>query len=245
MSENKRPTRRFSFLLTVAILSVILISYIFCQRENKDEIIVQLVMKTLGTTHFSPLDIDDAFSEKVFNLYLKKLDYNKRFFTKEDVKKLEVYKTQIDDEIKANNLDFYKEANTIYYKNLDKVQAFYTEILSQPFTFDSNENFETDVDKIDYPKDEAALKDVWQKSLKYQVMARVTDMLEHQEKEQQRIGHQKDNLPIKSNTLREENQENNPDADDNDNQESVKADTGRIPTFAEMEVKAREKVKKL
>jgi carboxyl-terminal processing protease len=245
MSDYKRPTRRISFLLTVAILSVILISYSFCQRENKDEIIVQLVMKTLGTTHFSPLDIDDAFSEKVYNLYLKKLDYNKRFFTKEDLKKLEVYKNQIDDEIKANNLDFYKDANTIYYKNLDKVQAFYTEILSHPFTFDSNEVFETDVDKIDYPKDDAALKDIWQKSLKYQVLARVTDMLEHQEKAR-KLAHSKDNLlPENSSTLKERNQDNNPDAEDSETQDSLKADTAHVATFAEMELKAREKIKKL
>lgn len=239
MGDYKKPIRRYSLLLTVAILSVILVSYSFCQRENKDEIIVQLVMKTLGITHFSPLDIDDSFSEKVFNLYLKKMDYNKHFFTKEDIKKLERYKTQIDDEIKSNNLDFYKEANSLFYNNLDKVQGLCNEILSKPFTFDVNESFETDADKIDYPKDEEALKEVWQKSLKYQVLARVTDMLEHQEKSK------KSNDVGNSGTLIKGSDENTSESDDSDNQDKVKSDTTHIKSVSEMESEARNRVLKL
>ena len=123
MGDFKIPMRKYFLLILILVFSVIIVSYSFCQRENKDEIIVQLVMKTLGITHFSPLDIDDAFSEKVFGLYLKRMDYNKHFFTKEDIKRLEVYKTKIDDEVKSNNLDFYKDVNTVFYKMLTKYKV--------------------------------------------------------------------------------------------------------------------------
>ncbi len=242
MGEFKRPIRKYFLLLIISILTVIIVSYSFCQRENKNEIIVQLVMKTLGITHFSPLEIDDSFSEKVFGLYLKRMDYNKHFFTKADIKKLEVYKTQIDDEIKSNNLDFYKETNSIFYKNLDKVQSLVADILSKPFTFDSNESIETDPDKSDYPKDDIALKECWQKELKYQVLTRVTDMIEHQEKIKDKNLVNQDS---QSKTNDEEKKENIPESDNNDNQNKAMSDTVKEKSFSDMESEARSRVLKL
>ncbi len=242
MGEFKRPIRKYFFLLIISILTVIIVSYSFCQRENKDEIIVQLVMKTLGNLHFNPLAIDDSFSEKVFGLYLKRMDYNKHFFTKVDIKKLEIYKTQIDDEIKSNNLDFYKETNSLFYNKLDKVQSLVAEILSEPFSFDSNESIETDPEKNDYPKDDIALKECWQKELKYQVLARVTDMMEHQEKS-------KADKIIKSGSQskvrNEEKEESVSEVDNNDNQDKVVSDTVKEKSFSEMEADARSRVLKL
>jgi len=242
MGNLKRPFRRYSIFLTIAILSVILVSYSFCQRENKDQIILQLVIKTLGISHFSPLDIDDAFSERVFNQYLKRMDYNKHFFTKDDIKKLEVYKTKIDDQVKANSLEFYKVTNDLYYNNVDKVQGFCKEILSQPFTFDANESLETDADKMEYPKDEAELKELWQKSLKYQVLVRVTDMIERQEKAKKNIN--VSNVDNKSKYVKEVSSSKNSEVVETE--EVVGPDTTtKIKSFAEMESEARARVLKL
>lgn len=182
MVNFRKPARRYATLFTVLILAVIVVSYSFCNRENKDQVVVQLITHTLSLTHFNPLDIDDSFSEKVFKLYLKRIDSNKRFFTKEDIQKLEPYKNQIDDEIKSKSMDFYNLANDMLSKNTDKVQGYYTEILSKPFTFEGTETVETDPDKTEFAKDDASLKDAWQKALKYQVMVQVADMMENQEK---------------------------------------------------------------
>ena len=182
MVNFRRPAKRYASFLTVVILGVILVSYSFCNRENRDQVIVQLITQALNNDHFSPLDLDDAFSEKVYKLYLKRLDMSKRFYTKEDIQKLEPYKTQIDNEIKSRNMDFYNLANSLLTQNIEKVQKYYVEILSKPFTFDGTESFESDPDKTDFSKDDIALREVWAKELKYQVLNRLTDMLENQEK---------------------------------------------------------------
>jgi carboxyl-terminal processing protease len=207
MGRVKKLLRRYATLFTVVILSIILASYTFCNRQSRDEFLIDLVTQALDRFHFSPLDINDDFSTKVYNLYLKRLDFSKRFFTKDDLKKLDVYKTKIDDEIKGKSVEFYAVSNEIFYKNVDKVKNYYTEILSQPFTFDGNETFETDPDKSDFPADDAALKESWKKALKYQVMVRLKDLSEVQSQ--------------------------------------IKSDTIRKKTDAELEVDAREKVKKM
>ena len=103
MKKLIKPHLKYATLFTVIVLTIILLSYSFCIRENKEQVLIQLVTQALEMAHFSPLDINDEFSAKVYSLYLKHIDYSKRFFTKEDLKKLEVYKTKIDDEIKSSN----------------------------------------------------------------------------------------------------------------------------------------------
>jgi carboxyl-terminal processing protease len=163
-------------------------------------------------------------------LYLKRLDFNKRFFTKEDIKKLEVYKTKIGEELQNQNIDFYTSTNELFNQNIDKVKGYYTEILSKPFTFKGDETFETDPDKIDFATNDAALKESWYKALKYQVMIRLKDMEDIQNQSKSAKG-----LTSVNNDL-----------EDTDAAEpTAKPDTAKKKTEAEMEADARQKVLKL
>jgi carboxyl-terminal processing protease len=181
----KAGTRRFfKVVLPLMVMAlVILASYTYCHRETKEQVLMQIVTQTLNIAHFNPLQMNDDFSEKVYNLYIKRMDYSKRFFTKEDLKKLEVYKTKLDDEVKTQNFEFYNMANALYDTQLKLVKGFYKEILSKPFDFNVSETLESDADKADFATNNEKLKDLWRKSLKYQVLTRVTDMMALQEKQ--------------------------------------------------------------
>src|SRR6266542_2062473 len=124
----KKLIKKYTTFLTVVGLSIILASYTFCNRQNKEQVLVTLIAQALEQFHFSPIPIDDEFSSKVYDLYLKRLDFNKRFFTKDDLKKLAPYKTKIDDEIKSQSIEFYTVTNEMFYQNIEKVKGYYTEI---------------------------------------------------------------------------------------------------------------------
>jgi carboxyl-terminal processing protease len=178
----KKVFRRYVILSVALVVAVIFASYTFCKRDNKEQVLTDIVMQIVNEYHYSPLTINDTFSVNVYKSYLKHLDYSKLFLTKEDVGKLEVYKNQIDDEILSRNLEFYKIANELYSKSIDRAEGYYTEILSKPFTFENEESFQTDADKRDFAANEIALKEEWRKTLKYQVLTRIADMMEAQEK---------------------------------------------------------------
>jgi len=175
----KAGTKRFlKVVLPLAFMAlVILASYTFCHRETKEQVLMQVVTQTLNLAHFNPLQIDDEFSEKVYSLYLKRMDYSKRFFTKEELVKLEGFKSKIDDEVKAQNFEFYTLANSIFDQQLALVQTYYKEILSKPFEFTVSENLESDPDKTEFAANNTQLKESWRKSLKYQVLVRLNDIL--------------------------------------------------------------------
>ena len=77
------------------------------KSELKDETLMKVLFENLNQSHFLAVSIDDNFSEKVFDLYLKRMDVNKRFLIKDDVDKLKKYRTHIDDEINKGSLEFF------------------------------------------------------------------------------------------------------------------------------------------
>lgn len=196
----KAGTRRFfKVVLPLMVMAlVILASYTYCHRETKEQVLMQIVTQTLDMAHFNPLQINDGFSEKVYDLYLKRMDFGKRFFTKEDIKKLEEYKSKIDDEIKSHSFEFYNQANVIYNARVQLVKDFYKEILSKPFDFSISETLESDADKTDYALNDEKLKDLWRKSLKYQVLTRIDDMIDLQEKRKTSKGNKLDTAKVKT-----------------------------------------------
>lgn len=196
----KAGTRRFfKVVLPLMVMAlVILASYTYCHRETKEQVLMQIVTQTLDMAHFNPLQINDGFSEKVYDLYLKRMDFGKRFFTKEDIKKLEEYKSKIDDEIKSHSFEFYNQANVIYNARVQLVKGFYKEILSKPFDFSISETLESDADKTDYALNDEKLKDLWRKSLKYQVLTRIDDMIDLQEKRKTSKGNKLDTAKVKT-----------------------------------------------
>ncbi len=143
-------------------------------------------MRTLITfmdqLHFNPKSIDDSFSEEFFNSYMSQLDYDKRLFTQEEVNELEAFKNQLDEEILNGTYAFFDRAQELYWSGLERTEVYYKEILSKPFDFEINEDYELDADKRSYNTDTERLKDQWRKLLKYRTLVRLHNMVGAQEK---------------------------------------------------------------
>lgn len=148
---------------------------------KKDQVILNLVYNVLNNSHFAPQEINDRFSEKVYDHFIESLDYNKRFLLKSDVDELEKYRTRIDDQIKATELDFFEDAFKRYQQRFAETEDFYHQILAEPFDFTVDESFETDEEKLDFAANQEELKDRWRKYLKQRVLARVEERIHTQE----------------------------------------------------------------
>lgn len=152
--------------------------------KEKEAMIVQTLISGLANLHFKPKTIDDKFSKEVYKLYLERLDNSKRFFTQSDIDQLKKYETQIDDQTNNASYSFFDLSIQLLEKQLNTTQTFYRDILAKPMEFTKDESIELDGDKRDYAKNEAELKEYWQKSLKYEVLNRVVDKETAQEKEE-------------------------------------------------------------
>jgi carboxyl-terminal processing protease len=158
-----------------------LASFTMSDSSQKERILATLVVDVLNNAHYQPIALDDNFSVKVYTLFLKRLDVNKRFFTADDTVQFYKYRNDIDEEVKNGTNDFFETTSTLFMKRLSVVKEYYTEILGKPFDFTVKETLETEPSKISYAKDLDELKDYWRKSLKYQVLTRLSTSLDIQE----------------------------------------------------------------
>lgn len=172
--------RKFSWILLSGTI-LVLTSAFFIPGSNKELLLNEAVSQFLSYRHYQPLKEDDHFSERVFDLYIDRLDLNKRYFLQSDFTELSEYKLKLDDEWKARSLEFFKKSSSLIQKRLLETKAYYTEFLTAPFDLKKNETFETEPEKIKYPKDNTELRESWRKALKFQVMTRVAGNLQIQE----------------------------------------------------------------
>ena len=172
--------KKISKLLLV--FTVVSLSSFALYQFGKNRLLLEMLMSSLEQAHYNPLKINDEFSEKVYSLYLKRLDASKKFLLQGDVDTLSAYKQKIDDEIKSGSLEFYNLSLKIINERIKEKGNWTREILSKPLDFSVDEEYETDGDKTPYAKSINELKVEWAKMLKYQVLSRLEEALTNQEK---------------------------------------------------------------
>ena len=162
-------------------LFTLLIAFIMClascsfvskdfDTSDKDNLIIQLITYVLDQAHYLDKEINDEFSEKVFDTFLENLDPYKRYFYASDIEEFSKYKYLIDDAFKNPNLDFFELVYKRYTKRMQESEKIFNDILSKPFDFNKDEVCECDFEELDYVKTKDQLFDRWRKLLKIYVI---------------------------------------------------------------------------
>jgi carboxyl-terminal processing protease len=172
-------------LLLYAFLLVCLLAAAFYRpavnSSEKEAVLVQSILQEVGRSHFSPRTVDDSFSETLYQLYLDRIDPGKRWLTAKDLETLETFKLHLDDEALNGNFDFFERSLELMQNGISKTEAWFQEILTQPFDFTLEEDYELDGSKRPFASDDAALREVWRKMLKYETLTRLDEKLKAQE----------------------------------------------------------------
>lgn len=147
---------------------------------SKNAVIQQTIMQVLRDGHYSPKEINDSFSQKVFAKYVEMTDYGKTFLLSSDIDEFKKYETKIDDEIFAGSLSLYDLVSNRIVTRIKEAEAYYKPILDKPFDFSKEEQIELDGKKLSWCINQNELKARWEKNLKYRALARFTELKEQQ-----------------------------------------------------------------
>jgi len=191
----KKNIAKYTFLLLLLGSCEALISFNSVSNGNKDVAILNTVLRVLESNHYAPKDIDDSLSTKMFDLYLDRIDYSKRFLTKKDYKKLEKYRYSLDNEIAEKKFDFFNLSNEIIAARITEVQSFYEEILKEEISLNQTDrDLNLDPKKIDYVKNTSTLKKRWSDYLTYNIYNEIYNL----DKKQKSAAEKSDTVKIKS-----------------------------------------------
>lgn len=132
------------------------------------EHVEQLVARLLTTHHYRKVRLNDSLSSVVYDNYLKELDGNKAYFLASDINSFEKYRNNIDDQLINGELTAAYEIYNVFRKRYQERNKFVQENFQKPFDFTVDENFNTDREKVSWPKNLEEQNDLWRKLLKNQ-----------------------------------------------------------------------------
>ncbi len=133
-----------------------------------------MITRMAANVHVQPRTIDDTFSIDVFNQLINIVDGDKIYFTQSDIKNLDKYKTQLDDEIRSGKTDFLKLATNIFTKRLLEADSMMSTIARKAFDFSLNEKV-TSQEINSFPADAKSTYTKLYKMMKTRTLYRLLD----------------------------------------------------------------------
>ena len=142
---SRRPLLAFAtsvlllFVLTTDCLAKKVAPETF--NEDRNRLIALILSRQLPAQHFSHQPLDDTFSRKAFDLYLRQLDPRKRFLLQGDVKQFNAFATHIDDELTRGSVVLPDAGMDVLNDRIRQVDKLVDPILDQGFNFQSKEYY--------------------------------------------------------------------------------------------------------
>ncbi|HEY5672340.1 MAG TPA: carboxy terminal-processing peptidase [Malonomonas sp.] len=170
--------------LTKLLLTLLLLlpmhawAYVDDFDVNRARLLGHMLQQQLTSNHYSQKPTDDALSRTAFDLYLKQLDFQKRFLLLEDVAQLKGYEDQIDDSIRRGRLDLSNIGRNLLNLRIEQIQKMLDGLLAEEIDPLLDESIETDPEKLEFAATIEALRERWRQILKFQVLSRYINLRE-------------------------------------------------------------------
>ncbi len=186
----KNPIRRAVAVLLVLLFftagsSVNAQDREFDQRRN--QLIGYMLDQELPAIHFSHKKMDESLSMAVFDLYLKQLDYQKRFLLSRDVTALRALAPHIADNLEHGATVLPATGYDIMQERIGQVEKMVDRIMAAGFDVQKSEVYETDPEKIAYADDLKGLEERWRTIMKAQVIYRYLELTEDRKKAKEKL----------------------------------------------------------
>jgi len=140
------------------------------QPDTRQEIVVKEVAELISKYNYKKVDLNDSLSVVIYNSYIKKIDENRSYLLASDIADFDKYKTGIDEDLKAGNLNnvFYI-FNVFQKRYLDRIR-FSLAHIDDNFDYTKDDNFVYDREDLPWITTQAEMDDNWVKRVKYDLL---------------------------------------------------------------------------
>ena len=176
-------SKKIKIIIPLLILTGSLLGFSLNKTSDpkKDKVLIGVLRYILKNGHYEPKEINDKFSKAVYKDFLDEMDPIRRYFTQKDIKEFSHFETKIDDQLKKEDLSFFKLVMDRFHLRLDESTAYYKNSLANKFDYSKKEKINLDYEKLPFAKDTEELKDYWRKQMKFNTLNRI-ESIEEQEK---------------------------------------------------------------
>lgn len=169
----------------LAIASLVLSSYalavkptikaseiVSLQPSEENSLATKRATTRLTQSHYRKFQLDDAFSQKIFDRYLDFLDYSHNTFLQSDVDELRSkYGSLLDDELNEGKLDAAFAIYDLLMKRRYERYEYALSLLDKEPNLSDDEQIEIDRKKAAYPKNQEEANILWKQRVENDVIA--------------------------------------------------------------------------
>ncbi|OKS86074.1 carboxy terminal-processing peptidase [Mucilaginibacter polytrichastri] len=138
--------------------------------DAKQSVVLKSVAEMVSRYNYKKVELNDSISGVIYNRYLKSLDGNHNYFLASDIKSFEPYKTLLDDDIKAGNLEHVFLMFNVYKKRYKEHINYALAQLNKNFDFNENDIFVYDRDSLPFIASQAEMDNQWAQRVKYDLL---------------------------------------------------------------------------
>ena len=115
---------RIAFIVLLMLTSGLLLCAVLhpVPKSEKRRAILQIMVSGIESEHFDPIPVNDSLSDRIYKLYLKRLNRDKFYFTQEDINKFKPYEYILDTAINQGTFEFYDLVNKVWSKRLGRIR---------------------------------------------------------------------------------------------------------------------------
>lgn len=140
-------------------------------QEPQHKVASKRVADLFTRSHYHRFSLDDAFSEQIFDRYLKQLDYRRNVLTQADVQSFEKYRHQFDDMLKNGDMTGAYDMFDLAQKRRYEGFVYALSLLDKEMDFSqAGDKYEYDREDAPWAKDESEIQELWRQRVKYDAL---------------------------------------------------------------------------
>ncbi|SDU16739.1 carboxy terminal-processing peptidase [Halopseudomonas salegens] len=179
---NALNTLRSAFLISLLACSSLLPAYaeqadsldLEALQPTREQMVASLnIVELLRRHHYNRIQLNDALSSDIFDLYLEQLDPQRSLFTAQDVSNFEEYRYRMDDLLLDGDLTIGFGMHAQQIQRADQRIEFALQLVDEgleQLDMNSDEQILVDRENAEWPADEQALEALWRKQITDEVL---------------------------------------------------------------------------
>ena len=140
------------------------------QQESQHKKAIQRIDNWFSRYHYKKIQLNDDLSAKMWDKFLRNIDYNKSLFLQADIDKFTKYKLKFDDGMNSGDLSFafdmYEES---IKRRIERIKQS-VELLDSTMDFSKKDAFYYNREEVDWAKSDAELDEFWRQKTKYDAL---------------------------------------------------------------------------
>ena len=139
--------------------------------DAKQGKVPQAVVEMIEAQHILQKDVDDAVSAQLVDEFIKLLDPQKLYFLQADIADFKVYQHDLDDYLKAGNVEFALKVYEVFQARLKQRMDKVNQLIDEEHDFTVDESMTIDAKDLPYASSTAELDERWRKRIKYDLLS--------------------------------------------------------------------------